>query len=168
MYDRETDSLWSQLMVQAVSGPMRGTRLQQLPLSNTSWQEWVQRHPETRVLSSKTGYSRNYRVDPYPNYGKSGRLYFPVSHSSNRYKRKDIVMGLEIDGQFKAYPLRELKKGAHNFADEFAGEEFSVEFDADHQTARIVKTDGPEIPTTMAFWFAWYAFHPETDVYEAQ
>jgi hypothetical protein len=77
-------------------------------------------------------------------------------------------MGLEIDGQFKAYPLRELKKGAHSFADEFAGEEFSVEFDATHQTARIVKADGPEIPTTMAFWFAWYAFHPETDVYEAR
>jgi len=168
MYDRETDSLWSQLMVQAVTGPMQGTRLQQLPLSNTSWQEWVQRHPETRVLSNKTGYSRNYRVDPYPNYGKSGRLYFPVSHSSDRYRRKDIVMGLEIDGQFKAYPLRELKEGTHSFADEFAGEEFSVEFDAKHQTARIVKADGPEIPTTMAFWFAWYAFHPETDVYEAQ
>jgi len=95
-------------------------------------------------------------------------LYFPVSHSSDRYRRKDIVMGLEIDGQFKAYPLRELKEGAHSFADEFAGEEFSVEFDAKHQTARIVKADGPEIPTTMAFWFAWYAFHPETDVYEAQ
>jgi hypothetical protein len=168
MYDRETDSLWSQLMVQAVAGPMQGTRLQQLPLSNTSWQEWVQRHPETEVLSNKTGYSRNYRVDPYPNYGRSGDLYFPVTHSSNRYQRKDIVMGLEIDGQFKAYPLRELEKGAHSFADEFSGEEFSVEFDAKHQTARIVKADGPEIPTTMAFWFAWYAFHPETDVYEAQ
>jgi len=168
MYDRETGSLWSQLMVQAVTGPMQGTRLQQLPLSNTSWQEWVQRHPETRVLSNKTGYSRNYRVDPYPNYGRSGKLYFPVTHSSKRYRRKDIVMGLEIDGQFKAYPLRELKKGENRFADKFAGEEFSVEFDAKHQTARIVKADGPEIPTTMAFWFAWYAFHPETDVYEAQ
>jgi hypothetical protein len=168
MYDRETGSLWSQLMVQAVTGPMQGTRLQQLPLSNTSWQEWVQRHPETRVLSNKTGYSRNYRVDPYPNYGRSGKLYFPVTHSSKRYRRKDIVMGLEIDGQFKAYPLKELKKGENRFADKFAGEEFSVEFDAKHQTARIVKADGPEIPTTMAFWFAWYAFHPETAVYEAQ
>jgi len=58
-------------------------------------------------------------------------------------------------------------KGASRFDDEFAGEELSVEFDAKHQTARIVKRDGSEIPTIMAFWFAWYAFHPETDVCEA-
>ncbi len=167
MYDRETDSLWSQLMVQAVTGPMKGTRLQQLPLSHTSWQEWAKRHPQTRVLSNKTRYSRNYRVDPYPNYGRNGGLYFPVSHSSNRYRRKEIVMGLEINSRFKAYPFVELTKGASRFDDAFAGETFSVEFDADHQTARVAKADGSEIPTIMAFWFAWYAFHPETEVYEA-
>jgi len=168
MYDRETDSLWSQLMVQAVTGPMSGTRLRQLPLSHTSWEEWAKRHPETRVLSNKTGYSRNYRVDPYPNYARDGSLYFPVTLSSNRYRRKEIVMGLEIGSRFKAYPFKELKKGASRFDDEFAGETFSVEFDAEHQTAQVVKADGSEIPTIMAFWFAWYAFHPETDVYEAR
>ncbi len=168
MYDRQTNSLWSQLMVKAVTGPMKGTRLQQLPLSHTSWQEWVERHPETRVLSNKTGYSRNYRLDPYPNYGRNGRLYFPVTHSSGKYRRKEIVMGLEIDSRFKAYPYKELKRGARRFDDEFAGEKFSVEFDAKHKTARVIKTDGSEIPTTTAFWFAWYAFHPETEIYEAQ
>ena len=168
MYDRETDSLWSQLMVQAVAGPMKGTRLQQLPLSHTSWKEWAERYPETRVLSNKTGHSRNYKVNPYPNYGRDGKLYFPVAHSSNKYRRKEIVMGLEIDSQFKAYPFKELKEGASRFEDELAGETFGVEFDAKHETARIVKADGSEIPTITAFWFAWYAFHPETDVYEAQ
>ena len=168
MYDRETISLWSQLMVQAVSGPMKGTRLQQLPLSHTSWQEWVERYPETLVLSSKTGYSRNYRVDPYPNYGRNGRLYFPVAHTSKKYRRKEIVMGLEIDNRFKAYVFKELGKGASRFDDEFAGSEFIIEFDAENQTARIVKSDGSEIPTTTAFWFAWYAFHPETEIYKAQ
>ena len=75
-------------------------------------------------------------------------------------------MGLEIDNRFKAYPFKELKKGASRFDDEFAGEKFSVKFDAKHQTARVIKIDGSEIPTTTAFWFAWYAFHPETEVYE--
>ena len=165
MYDRSTGSLWSQLMVQAVSGPMQGTRLKQLPLSHTSWPEWLERHPDTQVLSSKTGYSRSYRVNPYPNYGSNGKLYFPVAESDDRYRRKEVVMGLEINGRFKAYPFKELKKGKHSFDDEFVGEKFTVEFDADNRTARVVKADGSEIPTTMAFWFAWYAFHPATDVY---
>lgn len=168
MYDRNTGSLWSQLMLQAVTGPMKGTRLQQLPLSHTSWEDWLERHPETQVLSNKTGYSRNYKVDPYPNYGKSGKLYFPVAHSNNKYRRKEIVMGLEVNGRFKAYPFKELEKGVAAFEDELVGEEFSIEFDAEHQTARIVRVDGSEIPTTMAFWFAWYAFHPETEIYEAE
>lgn len=168
MYDRETKSLWSQLMVQAVTGPMKGTRLQQLPLSHTSWQEWVKRHPGTLVLSNHTGYSRNYRVDPYPNYGTDGRLYFPVTSSSNEYPRKEVVMGLEIDGRFKAYPFKELEKGASRFDDEFAGEAISVEFDEKNQTARVVREDGIEIPTIMAFWFAWYTFHPETEIYKAR
>jgi hypothetical protein len=168
MYDRETGSLWSQLMTQAVTGPMKGTRLQQLPLAHTSWEAWVERNPETRVLSNKTGYSRNYRVDPYPNYGRNGKLYFPVTNSNDKYRRKEIVMGLEIDSRFKAYPFKELEKGASTFDDEFAGETLSVEYDEEHRTARVVAADGSEIPTTMAFWFAWYAFHPETDVYEAE
>lgn len=167
MYDRETGSLWSQLMHQAVTGPMKGARLQQLPMSNTSWKEWTERFPQTRVLSNKTGYSRNYTVNPYPNYGTDGKLYFPVSHTSNKYRRKEIVMGLEIDGQFKAYPFKELKKGPGNFEDEFAGKNFSVEFDKKHKTARIVEAGGSEIATIMAFWFAWYAFHPETEIYTA-
>jgi hypothetical protein len=168
MYDRETKSLWSQLMVQAVAGRMKGTRLQQLPMSHTSWQEWVERYPATDVLSNKTGYSRHYDLDPYPNYGRDGRLYFPVAHSNDKYPNKEFVMGLEIDGRFKAYPFAELKKGARRFDDEFADAEFGVEFDAEHQTARIVKGDGSEIPTTTVFWFAWYAFHPQTEIYEAQ
>jgi len=38
--------------------------------------------------------------------------------------------------------------------------------DSSHQTARVIRADGSGIPTIMAFWFAWYAFHPETDVFE--
>lgn len=167
MYDRETNSLWSQLMSQAISGRMRGTRLQQLPVSHTSWREWKSRYPETEVLSNDTGYRRNYRVNPYPNYGSDGRLYFPVSHSSNEYRRKEAVMGFEVDGKFKAYPFKELRKSALSFDDEFSGTSIRVEFDNENETARILDESGNELPTTIAYWFAWYAFHPETDVYKA-
>ena len=53
----------------------------------------------------------------------------------------------------------ELKKGERRFDDEF---------DAEKQTARIVKGGGSETPTMIVFWFAWYAFHRQTDVHEAQ
>jgi hypothetical protein len=144
---------------------MKGTRLETLALSHTSWSDWQRRHPDTDVLTTETGYRRDYRADPYPNYGKSGRLYFPVAETSDRYPRKELVMGLEIDEQFKAYPFRELRDGPARFSDEFRGRRFDVLFDKEHQTARIVDANGEETPTTIAFWFAWYAFHPDTEVY---
>ena len=168
MYDLQTQSLWSQLMSQAVSGPMKGDRLQALAVSHTSWEDWRNRYPETQVLSTQTGFNRNYRVDPYPNYGRSGRIYFPVNQESDLYKRKTIVMGLEIDGQFKVYPFDELEKAPQRFTDEFQGRTFDVLFDQDNKTARIVDDDGAEIPTTLAFWFAWYAFHPESEVFSIE
>lgn len=165
MYDRQTGSLWSQLKTMAVTGPMKGARLTTLALSHTSWSDWQRRHPETAVLTTETGYRRDYRADPYPNYGKSGRLYFPVAETSNQYPRKELVMGLEIDERFKAYPFRELRDGPARFSDEFRERRFDVLFDKEHRTARIVDANGEEIPTTIAFWFAWYAFHPDTEVY---
>jgi len=168
MYDRQTKSLWSQLKRLAISGPMKSTRLESLPVSHTTWRDWKQRHPQTQVLTTETGFRRNYRANPYPNYGRSGRLYFPVARESKLYKRKTVVMGLEIDGKFKAYTFPELHKGPERFSDAFQGRQFSVYYDKDNDTARVIEEDGNEIPTTMAFWFAWYAFHPDTEIYTSK
>jgi hypothetical protein len=165
MYDRQTGSLWSQIMKQAINGPLKGQHLEQLVLTHTSWRDWRNRHPKTVVLSDDTGYKRSYRTSPYPNYGRDSTLYFPVNHSNTEYRRKELVMGLEIDRQFKAYPFKELHRSPERFQDEFEGMSFDVIYDKKNKTARIVDENNQEVPTTLAFWFAWYAFHPDTDVY---
>jgi len=165
MYDRQTGSLWSQLKSLAVTGPMKGTRLTPVALSHTTWSDWRRRHPASEVLTTDTGYRRDYRADPYPNYGRSGKLYFPVAESSDQYRRKELVMGLELDEQFKAYPFEELEKGPERFKDQFQGRQFEVLFDEENRSARVLDADGAEIPTTIAFWFAWYAFHPDTEIH---
>lgn len=37
MYDRETESLWSQIAMKAIAGPLTGARLQPLFLEHTTW-----------------------------------------------------------------------------------------------------------------------------------
>lgn len=165
LYDRHTHSLWSQMLGTAVTGTMKGTRMTAIPLSNTTWREWLLRHPDTEVLSTKTGYRRNYRANPYPNYGRIGKLYFPVAREDSRYARKSMVLGLEIDGHFKAYPFDELKKVPRKLSDQFRGQQIEVLFDRKNQTARIFDAGGKELPTVIAFWFAWYTFHPDTEVF---
>jgi len=166
LYDRETASLWSQLKNQAVSGPMRGSELTALPLTHTTWSAWRREHPETRVLSTDTGYRRDYKRDPYGDYGKERGLYFPVSAESRRYHPKERVLGVEIDGVFKAYPFAELSRaGKGRIEDRLNGESLVIEFDWANESARAFGGAGEQLPAVTGFWFAWYAFHPDTQIF---
>lgn len=50
MVDGETHSLWSQLLGEAMSGPLTGTTLKQIPSVITDWNTWVERHPDTTAI----------------------------------------------------------------------------------------------------------------------
>lgn len=165
LYDRETESLWSQIMGQAVSGPLKGQRLKQLALFHTTWEHWKSTHPETEVLSTKTGHFRNYERDPYREYRKSADLMFPVGNRDRRYGAKDLVIGLELDGRYKAYPFHELPAGQTLITDAFAGNVLTVEYDKRASFGKILDENGTEIPSVILYWFAWAAFHPDTAVY---
>ncbi|MEN8108617.1 MAG: DUF3179 domain-containing protein [Pseudomonadota bacterium] len=167
LYDRETQSLWSQISRQAISGPMKGTKLQAIPVMHTHWSDWKQRHPETQVLSTDTGHQRDYSRNPYQGYEKTSELWFPVQAQDKRYHPKEPVLGIEIDGHFKAYPFVELGKAGDDVHDTLAGQQIVVKYDRQHHTAVAVDTQGELLAGVTAFWFAWYAFHPDTTVYRA-
>lgn len=165
LYDRETESLWSQVMRKSISGPSKGQELKQIPMAHTTWRDWRERNPGTMVLSTDTGHGRDYSRSPYGGYELSNRVWFPVKNSSPKYHPKELVVGIDLNGQAKAYPFAELSKGESTISDSFGGEALRVEFDAENRTGRILDSEGNEIPTTIAFWFAWYAFFPDTEVY---
>lgn len=168
LYDRQTDSLWSQLLMQAVTGPAKGRRLTPLPLEHTSWGAWRRAHPNTRVLSTETGYVRDYGRNPYAGYALDDRLYFPVGRESRRYHPKEQVLGVEIDGRFKAYPFVELaRSGQTEIDDDIDGQRLRIRFDADNRSAVAFDADGRPLPAVTGFWFAWFAFHPDTAVFTA-
>jgi len=165
MYDLQTESLWSQIMQSAISGEMRGTKLEMLPLTHTSWKDWRSRHPHTDVLSDDTGYRRDYTTDPYARYESTSRLMFPVRERDRRYPRKSLVLGLQINGRFKAYPFAELQKGPTTFVDSIDATQVEIVYDQENRTASARTLKGSLLPSMIAYWFAWYAFHPETEVY---
>ena len=168
LYDIETESLWSQLMNQAIAGPLRGTKLKTIPLAHTSWEDWQERHPDTLVLTEQTGFKRDYSLNPYKNYRLDREIWFPVENSSNHYHPKTLVLGIEIDGQVKAYPFPELTKAEKTFKDELAKQQLTITFNRQHQTAAIYAEGHQELPSVITFWFAWYAFHPKTLIFKAE
>ncbi len=165
IYDRQTHSLWSQLMYKAVSGKHKGKRLTSLPVVHTTWLDWKTQNPETLVLSRETGYSRQYDHSPYQDYLKQPKLMFPVSASSRRYHPKEDVFGVEINGQYKVYPFIELEKSARKFTDIINGQSVIIRYSKQHRSAAVYDDQGKQLPGVRTFWFAWYAFYPETEVY---
>ncbi|MBD3609948.1 MAG: DUF3179 domain-containing protein [Gammaproteobacteria bacterium] len=169
LYDRETESLWSQIMATAISGPLKGNKLKTLVLNNTTWSHWKKQHPDSEVLSTDTGYWRNYSRHPYGDYDLNKALYFPVSNTSARYHPKERVIGLTLGEQAKAYPVSELeKKGQTSIIDRFAGQQLTIKYDAASQSASIYDDKKQPIPSTTLFWFAWVAFYPDTEVYTSK
>jgi hypothetical protein len=166
MYDHQTDSLWSQIASRAVSGNLKGAELEAVPIAHTTWEDWRERHPDTQVLSIDTGFNRNYYHSPYSAYLQSSQIMFPVSNTDDRLPAKELIIGLEIDGLYKAYPLSALPQHENRLGDRHAEIEVFVEYDHAAGTGRIVNAHGEEIPTFLAFWFAWAAFHPQTDLFE--
>lgn len=167
LYDRSTESLWSQILGQAISGPLLGQELSAIAITHTTWEDWQQQYPNTLVLSTDTGYWREYDSDPYINYRITNRLYFPVSYWDKRYHPKQLVIGLKLNGQFKVYPFVELAKSNGKIIDYFAGEELTIFFDSEHQTGKVHNSNDDEIPSVIAYWFAWMTFYPHSDVFIA-
>lgn len=165
MYDHQTESLWSQLKMEAVTGPLTGARLNIKPLVLTTWGKWREEHSETLVLSLDTGFDKDYSVDPYAEYARGATLMFPVGHRSDRFHPKERVLGVEVKGVFKAYPFSELPRAPTPLQDSVAGQTFSIKFDEASQTAMVFDSTGNPYPSVTSFWFAWYAFHPDTLVY---
>lgn len=165
MYDHHTASLWSQIAMEAVAGPLTGTKLAPVFLEHTTWGEWRSAHPHTLVLSTKTGHFRNYDRDPYLGYAERRDLLFDTAHFNPSYHPKEWVLGLEVNGVFKAYPFAELKKLKAPLTDQVNGQTINVRFNPRAQSASVTDAAGRPLPSMMAFWFAWYAFHPDTQVF---
>jgi hypothetical protein len=108
MYDRQTRTLWNQLTGEPVLGPLAGTtiRLSLLPVVLTSWKDWRNEHPTTKVIDISTGYERPYVPGvPYGQYFSSPDTMFPVWRRSRALPAKARVYAVRLNSVPKAYPI---------------------------------------------------------------
>lgn len=78
MYDRGTESWWQQFTGEAIVGARTGRRLDPLPASIVSLDEFRRLHPDGRVLSLETGFDRPYGSNPFGGYDGDGTLPFQL------------------------------------------------------------------------------------------
>ena len=101
LYDRETNSLFPQILGKGISGPGRGANLETFPVIWTTWSNAQSVYPDALVLSKKTGFIKSYGFDPYGSYLKEGNYYdsehvfFSVMNEDARLAPKDVVVAVK-------------------------------------------------------------------------
>jgi hypothetical protein len=108
MYDRQTESLWTHFDGRAVVGTLVGERLDMLPLSTVSWEDFAAAHPDALVLTRDTGYERPYGENPYIGYDQSDAPLtgFVTGDVDDRLPPMARVVGVHVQGPSgRAAPL---------------------------------------------------------------
>lgn len=126
-YDRETGSNWSQLLQKSVNGKLSGTNAKTTSLIETTWAVWKKMYPGTKVVSTDTGFSRNYNQYPYGDYKTNQRfILFPVAKTDDRLSAKQRVLGVISDKKIKVYNLDLFTSEVKVIADQFEGKNLIV------------------------------------------
>ncbi|MCB8945900.1 MAG: DUF3179 domain-containing protein [Ardenticatenaceae bacterium] len=103
MYDRQTESLWSQLLGEAVQGELVGTKLTYVPSWMTTWAEWKTMHPETVALDKGSRIGKRDTYDSY--YASSEAGVIGETLTDERLYTKEFVIGVEVGDTTIAYPF---------------------------------------------------------------
>ncbi len=165
LYDRNTLSLWSQLMKTAVTGPLTGSKLTQVPAQYTTWAAWLRQYPDSLLLSRQTGHLRDYDRVMYEDYRRLPMVMYPTGHQDWRLPAKTWIVGVEVGGAALAMPFAQLDQLQAPLDIAVGDRQVQVQWDRDGSVARVFDGEGKELPATAAYWFAWVAFYPETALY---
>ena len=117
MFDRAAvggeDSLWPQMLAGAYCGPEEGNQLSMLPAIEIEWEDWQALHPDTRVVSSRTGRGRDYTRYPYGSYEVEDNelTLIPLERLDGRRPPKERVLGIPFaSGGGIAFPFGALRE----------------------------------------------------------
>lgn len=175
MYDRKTDSLWSQILGESIVGEMTGTELEVLPSDQMRYGEWKGLNLAGQVLSKDTGATRFYGRDPYGDYyADNSALLFSSGSGDDRLENKDFVLGLVLpdpdnpnEELAKAY-FPPAIKAQGEVVDKFAGKTIVARYEADIDAVRLFErlANGKleRINPIPNFWFSWVGAYPNTAV----
>jgi hypothetical protein len=191
MFDRASRSFFSQINATGLTGPHRGRTLDEIRLVWTTWEHWRAVHPNTQVLSERTGHLRNYARDPYGSYNPlrgyyaQDRTIFPLMHESRRHGTKTMVVGARTTTRSVFFVMSDLARDRVQATASFLAV-YDPRLDTGYIYVRdedaalpVARDDGQyeyqgslygadALPLTQpvaveAFHFAWHAFYPRSE-----
>jgi quercetin dioxygenase-like cupin family protein len=111
--DVETGSRWQQSTGEAISGPLKGSKLTLYPFLLTTWKAWRTRYPHTMILKPLPGYAERIPIlRPRQKQNlTSGEGEAPTGSFSKdtRLRPREMIAGLAVGNETMAFPLSALR-----------------------------------------------------------
>ncbi len=159
MYDRGTESLWSQSRGEAVVGARTGDVLDLVFQQHLTFGEVRELYPDALVLSEDTGYTRDYARNPYAGYELEEGTMFPVTVDDQRFFAKELMWSFHVGDTFVAFPYEQL--GDETLSRDVEGSDVTIEREGN---VIVVTVDGEPVPGYMEMWFSWATQHEDDGV----
>ena len=105
MRDEETGTWWQQITGKAIFGPLKGATLEPFPSDELTFGLWKQESPAGQVLKPVAAYEKEYEDNWEPEVAK---MPTPLSYPGSGLESRDVVIGMELEGRSRAYPLTAL------------------------------------------------------------
>lgn len=110
MYDRKTDSYIPQILGIGINNDLKNVTLPIKPVHWANWKDAKEAFPSAKVLSTDTGFFRDYNQDPYGSYLPDsdnsyyyfGEPIFPVLNENDQFVDKKIVVGIKHNSKYIA------------------------------------------------------------------
>jgi len=94
-FDRDTETIWSQLELKGVNGTLLGKSAIVHTMVEMPWKIWKTLYPTGKVLSKETGFDLIYGDYPYIDFRTNNDFFiFPVTITDTRLPNKERVLGI--------------------------------------------------------------------------
>lgn len=106
--DETTKSWWRQATGVAITGPLKGSSLSEIPSHQASLASWMRLHPNSTILQPDSNFKDDY--NDLANFDKGTIHGHLEKRDSASWKMKSWVIGIKTNGFEKAYDWNDLLK----------------------------------------------------------
>jgi hypothetical protein len=104
--DATTKSWWRQVSGEAVTGPLKGERLKEIPSKQMRLSSWLELHPSSLILQPDSNFKSDY--DDLAKFDDGTIKSGLEKRDSSSWKEKSWVVGIKSGPHSKAYDWNEL------------------------------------------------------------
>jgi hypothetical protein len=161
--DRGTGSVWSQLLREAIAGPMKGTQLKVVPSIQTTWSYWSRIRPDTRVMVPEDvdGQPYWYQVfDPADGYSVAG--------GTPTHDLADVGLATIIGGKPHFFPLAALAEHVLPVVVVEGSDRFIIVYKEAGLTAWAENAQAMTAASAICYRDSWLAFYPESEIFSTE